>query len=212
VGSFDNESQYRRSPCRPANFLSEVLELSFPSREEALAVLKEHTQNESLLKHAYAVEAAMRFYAAHFGQDPEHWGAAGLLHDFDYELYPSLDDHPFKGAEILRARGYDPELIETILSHADRTGVPRTTPMRKSLFAVDELCGFVTAVTLVRPSKKIDEVEPSSVKKKLKDKGFARNVSREDITKGAELVEIPLDTHIQNVINAIRGIAAELGL
>jgi len=164
------------------------------------------------LKHAYAVEAAMRFYASHFGEDPERWGAAGLLHDFDYEQYPSLDDHPFKGAEILRARGYDADLIDTILSHADHTGVPRTTPMQKALFAVDELCGFVTAVTLVRPSKKIDEVEPSSVKKKLKDKAFARNVSREDIAKGAELIDIPLDAHIQNVITALRGIASELGL
>ena len=164
------------------------------------------------MKHAYAVEAAMRFYASHFGEDPERWGAAGLLHDFDYEQYPSLDDHPFKGAEILRARGYDADLIDTILSHADHTGVPRTTPMQKALFAVDELCGFVTAVTLVRPSKKIDEVEPSSVKKKLKDKAFARNVSREDIAKGAELIDIPLDAHIQNVITALRGIASELGL
>jgi putative nucleotidyltransferase with HDIG domain len=186
--------------------------VSFPSRAEALVVLQEHTRGESLLKHAYAVEAAMRFYASHFGEDPERWGAAGLLHDFDYEQYPSLDDHPFKGAEILRARGYDADLIDTILSHADHTGVPRTTPMQKALFAVDELCGFVTAVTLVRPSKKIDEVEPSSVKKKLKDKAFARNVSREDIAKGAELIDIPLDAHIQNVITALRGIASELGL
>lgn len=186
--------------------------MPYPSRDEALAVLKEHTHGDSLLKHAYAVEAAMRFYAAHFGEDPERWGIAGLLHDFDYERYPSLDDHPFKGAEILRARGYDAELIDTILSHADHSGVPRTTPVRKALFAVDELCGFVTAVTLVRPSKKIDEVEPSSVKKKLKDKAFARNVSRDDITQGAELIGIPLDAHIQNVITALRGISAELGL
>jgi putative nucleotidyltransferase with HDIG domain len=186
--------------------------VSFPSRAEALSVLKEHTQSDSLLKHAFAVEAAMRHYAAHFGEDTERWGVTGLLHDFDYERYPSLDDHPFKGAEILRARGYDAELVDTILSHAERTGVPRTTLMRKALFAVDELCGFVTAVTLVRPSKKIDEVEPSSVKKKLKDKAFARNVSREDITSGAELIGIPLDTHIQNVIAAMRGVATELGL
>jgi putative nucleotidyltransferase with HDIG domain len=186
--------------------------LPYPSRDEALAVLKEHTQGDSLLKHAYAVEAAMRFYAARAGEDAERWGVAGLLHDFDYERYPSLDDHPFKGAEILRARGYDADLIDTILSHADHAGVPRTTPVRKTLFAVDELCGFVTAVTLVRPSKKIAEVEPSSVKKKLKDKGFARNVSREDIVEGAELIGIPLDEHIQNVITAMRGIADELGL
>ncbi len=186
--------------------------MPFPSRAEALAVLREHTQSDSLLKHAYAVEAAMRFYASRFGEDPENWGVTGLLHDFDYERYPSLDDHPFKGAEILRARGYDAELIDAILSHADHSGVPRTTPMRKALFAVDELCGFVTAVTLVRPSKKIVEVEPSSVKKKLKDKGFARTVSREDIVAGAALIELPLDTHIENVITAMRGIAGELGL
>jgi putative nucleotidyltransferase with HDIG domain len=184
----------------------------FPSRAEALVILKEHTQGDGLLKHAYAVEAAMRFYAAHFDEDPERWGAVGLLHDFDYELFPSLDDHPFKGAEILRARGFDPELVDAILSHADRTGVPRVTPMQKTLFAVDELCGFVTAVTLMRPSKKIDEVEASSVKKKLKDKGFARNVSREDIANGAELIDVPLDAHITNVIAAMRGIATELGL
>jgi putative nucleotidyltransferase with HDIG domain len=186
--------------------------LPYPSRDEALAVLKEHTQGDSLLKHAYAVEAAMRFYAARAGEDAERWGVAGLLHDFDYERYPSLDDHPFKGGEILRARGYDADLIDTILSHADHAGVPRDTPVRKTLFAVDELCGFVTAVTLVRPSKKIAEVEPSSVKKKLKDKGFARNVSREDIVQGAELIGIPLDEHIQNVITAMRGISSELGL
>lgn len=186
--------------------------MSYPSRDEALAVLKEYTHGDSLLKHAYAVEAAMRFYAAHFGEDADRWGVAGLLHDFDYERYPSLDDHPFKGAEILRARGFDAELIDTILSHASYTGVARTTQAQKVLFAVDELCGFVTAVTLVRPSKKIDEVEPSSVKKKLKDKAFARNVSRDDITQGAELIGIPLDVHIQNVITALRGIAPELGL
>ena len=184
----------------------------FPSRAEALAILKEHTQGDGLLKHAYAVEAAMRFYAEHFGEDAERWGAVGLLHDFDYERFPSLDDHPFRGAEILRARGFDSELVDAILSHADRTGVPRVTPMQKTLFAVDELCGFVTAVTLVRPSKKIDEVEASSVKKKLKDKGFARNVSREDIANGAELIDVPLDAHITNVIGAMRGIATELGL
>ncbi|HXV12625.1 MAG TPA: HD domain-containing protein [Candidatus Krumholzibacteria bacterium] len=186
--------------------------MSYPSRDEALAVLEEHTQGESLRKHAYAVEAAMRFYAARLGEDAERWGVVGLLHDFDYERYPSLDDHPFKGAEILRAKGYDADLIDAILSHADHTGVPRDTPVRKTLFAVDELCGFVTAVTLVRPSKKIEEVEPSSVKKKLKDKAFARNVSREDIAAGAELLGIPLDEHIRNVITAMRGISDELGL
>ncbi len=186
--------------------------MSFPTRDQALALLKSHTQGDSLLKHAYAVEAAMRYYATAVGEDPERWGIAGLLHDFDYERFPSLDDHPFRGAEILRDLGYDEELIQTILSHADHTGVPRTTPMQKHLFAVDELCGFVTASTLVRPSKKIADLEPSSVKKKLKDKAFARNVSRDDITGGADLIGVPLDSHIANVIAAMRAISDDLGL
>jgi putative nucleotidyltransferase with HDIG domain len=186
--------------------------VTFPTRAEALAILQEHTGNESLLKHAFAVEAAMRFYAGRLGGDVEAWGVAGLLHDFDYERFPSLDDHPFRGAEILRGRGIDEELVQTILSHAGHTGVPRTTPMRQALFAVDELCGFVTAVTLVRPSKKLDEVEPPSVKKKLKDRAFARNVSRDDITRGAELIGVSLDEHIGNVLSAMKTIAADLGL
>jgi len=186
--------------------------LSFPGRSEAYAILTEHTHGESLLKHALAVEGAMRFYAARSGEDVEAWGVAGLLHDFDYERYPSLADHPFRGAEILRARGIDEELIQTILSHADHTGVERTTPMRRTLFAVDELSGFVTAVALVRPSKKLGDVEPSSVKKKLKDKAFARNVSRDDIRHGAELLGISEDEHIANVLAALKAIAPELGL
>jgi len=186
--------------------------VSFPARAEAMSILREYTQGDSLLKHAFAVEAAMRFYAAKRGGDVEAWGVAGLLHDFDYERFPSLDDHPFRGAEILRARGCDEELIQTILSHADHTGVPRTTEMQKTLFAVDELCGFVTAATLVRPSKKIDDLEVPSVKKKLKDRAFARNVSRDDITRGAELIGVPLDEHIGNVIAAMKAAAADLGL
>jgi putative nucleotidyltransferase with HDIG domain len=186
--------------------------VTFPTRPEAFAILTEHTQGESLLKHALAVEGAMRYYAARAGEDVEAWGVAGLLHDFDYERYPSLEDHPFRGAEILRARGIDEELIQTILSHGDHTGVERTTPMRRTLFAVDELSGFVTAVTLVRPSKKISDVEPSSVKKKLKDKAFARNISREDIRRGAELLGISEDEHIANVLSALKAIAPDLGL
>jgi putative nucleotidyltransferase with HDIG domain len=186
--------------------------LSFPSRSEAYAILTEHTQGESLLKHALAVEGAMRFYAARAGEDAEQWGVAGLLHDFDYERYPSLDDHPFRGAEILRTRGIDEELIRAILSHADHTGVERTTPMQRTLFAVDELCGFVTAVALVRPSRKLADVEPSSVKKKLKDKAFARNVSRDDIRRGAELLGLSEDEHIANVLAALKSIASDLGL
>jgi putative nucleotidyltransferase with HDIG domain len=186
--------------------------VSFPSRTEAYAILTEHTQGDSLIKHALAVEGAMRYYAARAGEDAETWGVAGLLHDFDYERYPSLDDHPFRGAEILRARGCDEELIQTILSHAGHTGIPRTTPMRRALFAVDELSGFVTAVALVRPSKRLEDVEPSSVKKKLKDKGFARNVSREDIRDGAELLGLSEDDHIANVLAALKAIAPDLGL
>jgi len=186
--------------------------MSFPSRSEAYAILTEHTKGESLIKHALAVEGAMRFYAARAGEDAEKWAVAGLLHDFDYEQYPSLDDHPFKGAEILRARGIDEELIQTILSHAGHTGVAPDTPMQRALFAVDELSGFCTAVALVRPSKKIEDVEPSSVKKKLKDKAFARNISRDDIKRGAELMGISEDEHIANVLSALKAVAPELGL
>lgn len=186
--------------------------MSFPSRSEAYAILTEHTKGESLIKHALAVEGAMRFYAARAGQDAEKWGVAGLLHDFDYEQYPSLDDHPFKGAEILRARGIDEELIQAILSHAGHTGVTPETSMQRALFAVDELSGFCTAVALVRPSKKIEDVEPSSVKKKLKDKAFARNISRDDIKRGAELIGISEDEHIANVLAALKAIAPDLGL
>ena len=186
--------------------------MAFPTRAQALAILTEYTRGESLLKHAYAVEAAMRHYAAKYGEDAEAWGVAGLLHDFDYERYPSLEDHPSKGAEILRARGIDEDLIQTILSHAPHTGVVPETRMQKTLFAVDELCGLVTAVALVRPSKKLADVEAGSVKKKLKDKGFARNVSREDIASGAVLIGLGLDEHIANVLAAMQPIAGELGL
>jgi len=186
--------------------------VTYPSRQQAWDILTEYTHGESLLKHALAVEGSMRHYAARAGADVERWGVAGLLHDFDYERFPSLEDHPFRGAEILRERGIDEELIQTILSHADHTGVERTTPMQKTLFAVDELSGFVTAVALVRPSKKLADVEPSSVKKKLKDKAFARNVSRDDIRRGAELLDISEDEHIANVLAALKAIAPELGL
>ena len=186
--------------------------MTFPTRPEAFAILTEHTKGDSLLKHALAVEGAMRWYAARAGENVEAWGVAGLLHDFDYEIYPSLDDHPFRGAEILRARGIDEDLIQTILSHADHTGVARNTPMQKTLFAVDELSGFCTAVALVRPSKKLEDVEASSVKKKLKDKAFARNVSRDDIRRGAELLGLSEEEHIANVLTALKAIAPDLGL
>jgi len=186
--------------------------LSVPTREEAFSLLTEYTKGDGLIKHALSVEAAMRFYADRLSEDVEYWGSAGLLHDFDYERYPSLDDHPFRGAEILRERGVDEEFIETILSHAGHTGVARTTPAQKALFAVDELCGFVTAVTLVRPSKKIDDVAVKSVRKKLKDKAFARGVNRDDIGAGAMLIDIDLSEHIGNVIEAMKRVAPQLGL
>jgi putative nucleotidyltransferase with HDIG domain len=183
-----------------------------PSREEAFELLTEYTKNESLIKHALAVEAAMRLYARKFGEDEALWGVVGLIHDFDYERYPSLDDHPFKGAEILRARGYDDHFVKAILSHARHTNVSRETKLEKTLFAVDELCGLITAVALVRPSKQVDDVQVKSVKKKLKDKAFARTVNRDDIREGAEELGVPLDDHIGSVIEAMRSISTELGL
>ncbi len=181
-------------------------------REFCHSVLTEYTKSESLLKHAYAVEACVRAYAKKFGEDEEYWGNVALLHDFDYEKYPSAEEHPFKGAEILREKGFGEEFVTAILSHADYTGIPRETLLQKTLFACDELAGFITAVTLVRPSKSIDEVKVKSVKKKLKDKAFARAVSREDIFKGAEELGVPLDEHIEFCIEAMKNVKEELGL
>lgn len=186
--------------------------MRYPSREQALEILHEHTNNENLRKHAYAVEAAMRKYARRFSEDQEAWGAVGLLHDFDYELYPSLEDHPFRGAEILRERGMDEEFIRAILSHASHTGVSRDRLVEKAVFAVDELCGFIVAVALVRPNKTLDEVEIRSIKKKMKDKAFARNVDRDEIREGAELLGLELDDHIGSTLEALKSIADELGL
>ncbi len=186
--------------------------MNIPDRKEALALLTEYTKNEALIKHALSVEAAMRHYARLFGEDEELWGVVGLIHDFDYEKHPTLEEHPFKGAEILRAKGYDEILVKAVLSHARHTKVPRDTRLEKTLFAVDELCGMITAVTLVRPSKKVADVAVSSVKKKLKDKAFARAVNREDIVEGAALLGIDLDTHIGHVITAMQGVSEDLGL
>jgi len=183
-----------------------------PTREEAHSLLCEFTQNANLRKHAYAVEAAMRLYAERFGGDPDEWGIVGLLHDLDYEQYPQAPDHPTQAAEILRGRGYPEHWIRAIISHADYMGVPRETPMEKALFAIDELTGFIVAVALVRPTKSIMDVEVKSVRKKMKDKAFAAAVSREDIASGAEALGLPLDEHIAVVIQAMQGIAAELGL
>ena len=181
-------------------------------RSAAWALLCEWTQGDGLRKHALAVEAAMRAYARRFGEDEELWGIAGLLHDFDYERYPSLEDHPFKGRDVLEGLGYPPEVIHAIQAHAERTGVPRTSRLDKTLYAVDELCGFVTAAALIRPSKSVLDLEAASVRKRMKDKAFARNVKREDILRGAEELSVPLDEHIAVVIEAMRGVADELGL
>lgn len=182
------------------------------NREDAYQLLTEYTKKDGLLKHALSVEIAMRAYARKFGEDEESWGIVGLLHDFDYEMYPSQEDHPFRGAEILREKGYPEEWVLAILSHANYSGVPRDTLMAKTLFAVDELSGFITAVTYVRPNKTVAEVKVKSVKKKLKDKRFAAQVSREDIREGAEGLGVDLDEHIEFVIAAMQEKADVLGL
>jgi putative nucleotidyltransferase with HDIG domain len=183
------------------------------NRDAAWALLTEYTKSESLLKHAMAVEAAVRGYARKFGEDEDDWGVTALLHDFDYEQWPTLGDHPNKGSEILRAKGYPDWMIRAILSHAmEITGVTRDTPLEKTLFACDELSGFISAASLVRPSKSVLDLEASSVKKRMKDKAFARGVKREDLVAGAELLGLPLDEHITNVIGFIREKADDLGL
>ena len=186
--------------------------VKIPKREEALALLTEYTKNEALVKHALAVEAAMRHYAARFNEDAELWGVVGLLHDFDYEKYPTQDEHPYKGVEILRGRGVDEVITKAILSHAPYTNVPRETNLEKTLFAVDELCGLITAVALVRPSKRIADVKVKSVKKKMKDKAFARSVDRDHIREGTAALGVELDEHIDQVLEALRSVADDLGL
>jgi putative nucleotidyltransferase with HDIG domain len=183
------------------------------TRDEALALLREYTQSESLVKHALAVEAAMRHYAVRFGGDVEMWGITGLIHDFDYERWPQPPDHTRQGARILRERGVDEEIVGAVLAHGtwNRDEYPLDRPLRKSLVAVDELCGFITAVAYVRPER-LQGMAASSVLKKMKQKSFAAAVSREDIERGAELVGLPLNEHIQGVIGAMHGIAKELGL
>jgi putative nucleotidyltransferase with HDIG domain len=182
------------------------------NRQAAWGLLTEFTQSESLRKHAMAVEACMRAYARQFGEHEEKWGVVGLIHDFDYEKYPSLDDHPMRGSEILEQRGWPEEIRRAILSHADHTGIARQTRLEHALFACDELAGFITAVALVKPGKSLAEVDARSVRKKMKDKAFARSVSRDDITKGAQELGVELEQHIAFCIEAMRGIAGELGL
>jgi predicted hydrolase (HD superfamily) len=180
-------------------------------RQSAWELLCEYTKNESLRKHALAVEACMRAYATKFGENSDEWGVVGLIHDFDYEMYPNAPDHPLKGSEILTQKGYPENLRRAILGHADYTGVPRDTLLARTLFACDELAGFITACSLVRPDR-IQSLESKSVRKRMKDKAFARAVSREDITKGAEELGVPLDEHIAYCIGAMRSVAETLGL
>jgi putative nucleotidyltransferase with HDIG domain len=183
------------------------------NRDDAWALLTEYTKSDNLLKHAMAVEAAVRGYARKFGEDEEAWGITALLHDFDYERWPTLGDHPIKGSEILRDKGYPEWMIRAILSHAmEITGVTRDSLLEKTLFACDEMAGFLTAASLVRPSKSILDLEAKSVVRRMKDKAFARAVSREDLRAGAELLELPLEDHITNVIGFMRVRADALGL
>ncbi|HEX8922297.1 MAG TPA: HD domain-containing protein [Pyrinomonadaceae bacterium] len=186
-----------------------------PDRKDAWELLCEYTKTDSLRKHALAVEAAMRACAARYGgadADADEWGMTGLLHDFDYEMFPSADQHPFKGANIMCGRGYPDRIIRAIMGHATYTGVPRDTVMAQALFATDELCGFLVACALVRPSRSLDDLEVSSVKKKLKDKAFARTVNRDDIRQGVEELKVDMDEHIRFVIDALRPVQPEIGL
>jgi putative nucleotidyltransferase with HDIG domain len=185
---------------------------SLKSRDEAWDLLCQYTEKEGLRKHALAVEAAMRHYARLFGEDEELWSQTGLLHDFDYERWPDPENHPYRGNEILAAQGY-PEVMRTaIMGHAPYTNTPRETRLAKALYACDELAGFVTAVALIKPSKSLADVDLSSVKKRLKEKAFARGVNRDDVYQGAEEMGIPLDEHIENVIKALQAESERLGL
>ncbi len=187
------------------------------TRDEALSLMHEYTDSDALRKHMYAVEAAMRAYARKYGEDEEEWGVVGLLHDFDYERYPNdarspTEEHPSFGVGVLRERGLPEPILQAILGHASYTGVPRESPMAKSLFAVDELCGFLIACALVRPSRSLSDLNVKSVKKKIKDKAFARAVSREEMLQGAEELGEPFDEHVQFVIEALRPVEDGLGL
>jgi putative nucleotidyltransferase with HDIG domain len=183
-----------------------------PTRDDAWELLTEYTKSESLLKHALAVEAALRGYARRFGEDEAAWSVVALLHDFDYERYPNAENHPYRGVEVLRRKDYPEWIVHAILSHADYTGVTRESRLEKALFACDEMAGFVTAAALVRPSKSVLDLEARSVVKRMKDKAFARAVSREDLRRGAEELGLPLEEHVANVIGSMREAADALGL
>lgn len=191
--------------------------MSLPTRDDAHALLCEYTQSDSLRKHMYSVECAMRAYAAHYGEDAERWGLAGLMHDFDYERWPNAEhspdqEHPAEGVRLLRGLAYPEDVLEAILGHANYSGVPRTSLMAKALFAVDELTGLVTATALVKPSRSVHDVDARSVLKKMKDKGFARGVNRDDVTQGAADLGVELEPHVQFVIQAMQGAAERIGL
>ena len=183
-----------------------------PSRDQVWDLLCQYTEKEGLRKHGLSVEAAMRWYARQWGEDEELWGLTGLIHDFDYERWPDAENHPYRGNEILTAKGYPEAMRRAIMGHAPYTGVPRDTRLAKALFACDELAGFVVAVALIKPSKKVADVDLSGVKKRLKEKAFARGVHREDVYAGAEEIGLPLDEHIQNVIQALQAAAERLGM
>jgi len=183
-----------------------------PTREQAYDLLTEHTQNPNLVKHALCVEAAMRHYADHFGGDEERWALTGLIHDFDYEEHPSLEEHPFAGVEILRALDWPEDVIDAVLGHADHTGAPRTTQMAKALYAVDELTGFIVACALIRPTKSLIDLPVKSITKKFKDKAFCRAVDRDHLRAAAAEIDMELREHVEHVLDALQGIAAELGL
>jgi putative nucleotidyltransferase with HDIG domain len=181
-------------------------------RIEALQIVHDYVKNENLVRHMLAVEAAMRFYAVKYGENQDTWGITGILHDFDWEIHPTLEEHPLAGAPILRERGVPEEIVRAILSHADHTGIPRLTPMEKALYACDEVTGLITAVALVRPSRSLSDLEASSVKKKWKDKTFAAGANREEIAKATQEFGLELWEHVGNVILAMRTVAPELGL
>jgi putative nucleotidyltransferase with HDIG domain len=196
---------------------NQLTDQSLPARSDTLALMHEYTASDSLRKHMLSVEAAMRAYAEQFQEDPERWGTTGLIHDFDYERFPNAEHsptegHPSEGVRILRGRGYPEDILQAILGHATYTNTPRETLMAKTLFAVDELTGLITATALVRPSRSVHEVEAKSVRKKMKDKAFARGVSREDVITGAEELGVDLESHIAFVISAMQSVAADIGL
>jgi predicted hydrolase (HD superfamily) len=186
--------------------------VSTPTREEAWQLVISTTQTEQLRRHMRSVEAAMRAYARKFGEDEERWGVLGLIHDWDYESGPTLDLHPMRGMQMLRERGWPEDMLDDIASHADYLNVPRDNPARKTLYAVDEMCGFIIACALVKPDKSLGSVEAQGVRKKMKDKAFARGVHREELVAGAELLGIPFDEHVEFVRDALKPIAQELGL